>query len=125
MNVERYTTLWIRRINTVKMTQGNLQIQCNPYQITNSILYRTRTNHFIICMGTQKTMNSQKQTNKQTNKQTKNSLENRAGGIMLPDFSYIYSNQNSMVWAQKQKYRSIEKDRKPTNKLRHYGQLGK
>ena len=24
-------------------TQGNLQIQCNPYQITNGIFYGTRT----------------------------------------------------------------------------------
>ena len=24
-------------------TQSNLQIQCNPYQITNGIFYRTRT----------------------------------------------------------------------------------
>ena len=24
-------------------TQGNLQIQCNPYQITNGIFHRTRT----------------------------------------------------------------------------------
>ena len=37
--------LWAGRINTVKMTitQGNLQIQCNPYQITNGIFHRTRT----------------------------------------------------------------------------------
>ena len=26
-------------------TQGNLQIQCNPYQATNSIFQRTRTIH--------------------------------------------------------------------------------
>ena len=31
-------------------TQSNLQIQCNPYQATNSILQRTRTNNFTICM---------------------------------------------------------------------------
>ena len=27
-------------------TQDNLQIQCNPYQITNSIFHRTRTKFF-------------------------------------------------------------------------------
>ena len=34
---------WIRRINIVKMTttQGNLQNQCNPYQITSGIFLRT------------------------------------------------------------------------------------
>ena len=40
-------------------TQINLQIQCNPYQITNGIFYGTRTNHLKICMETQKTPNSQ------------------------------------------------------------------
>ena len=41
-------------------TQSNLQIQCNPYQITSGIFfYRTRTNHLKICMETQKTPNSQ------------------------------------------------------------------
>ena len=41
------------------MTQSNLQIQCNPYQITNGIFYRTRTKSLKICMETQKTPNSQ------------------------------------------------------------------
>ena len=50
----------IGRINTVKMTttQSNLQIKCNPYQITNGIFYRTRTKNLKICMETQKTPNS-------------------------------------------------------------------
>ena len=30
-----------------------------------------------------------------------------------------YSNQNSMVWAQRQTYRSTEQDRKPRNKPTH------
>ena len=28
-------------------TQSNLQIQCNPYQITNGIFHRTRTKLFL------------------------------------------------------------------------------
>ena len=40
-------------------TQGNLEIQCNPYQITNGIFYGTRTKNLKICMETQKTPNSQ------------------------------------------------------------------
>ena len=31
-------------------TQSNLQIQYNPYQATNSIFHRARTNNFTICM---------------------------------------------------------------------------
>ena len=33
-------------------TQSNLQIQCDPYQITNGIFHRTRTKYFTICMET-------------------------------------------------------------------------
>ena len=40
-------------------TKCNLQIQCDPYQITNGIFYRTRTKYFTIHMETQKTLNSQ------------------------------------------------------------------
>ena len=40
-------------------TRSNLQIQCNPYQVTKGIFHRTRTNNFTICMEMQKTLNSQ------------------------------------------------------------------
>ena len=46
-----------------------------------------------------------------------------AGGIKLPDFRLHYeatvSHQDSMVLAQRQKYRSMEQDRKPRNKPMH------
>ena len=35
-------------------TQSNLQIQGNPYQATNGIFQRTRTNNLTVCMETQK-----------------------------------------------------------------------
>ena len=41
------------------ITQSNLQIQCNHYQITNGIFYRTRTKNLKICMETQKAPNNQ------------------------------------------------------------------
>ena len=51
---------WIGRISIVKVSmQSNLQIQCNPYQATNGIFQRTRTNNFTTCMETQKTSKSQ------------------------------------------------------------------
>ena len=40
-------------------TKCNLQIQCNPYQITNGIFHRTRTKSFTIHIETKKTPNSQ------------------------------------------------------------------
>ena len=39
-------------------TKYNLQIQCDPYQITNGIFHRTKTKNFTIHMKTQKTTNS-------------------------------------------------------------------
>ena len=46
-------------------TQSNLQIQCNPYQTTNDIFHKTRTNNFTICMKTQQTLNIQRNHEKE------------------------------------------------------------
>ena len=46
-------------------TQSNLQVQCTPYQTTNGIFHRTRTENFTICMETQKTANSQSNLEKE------------------------------------------------------------
>jgi len=56
-------------------TKYNLQIQCDPYQITNGIFHRTRTKNFTIHMETQNILNSQAVLRK-----------NGAGRINLPDF---------------------------------------
>ena len=37
-------------------TLTNLQIQSNPYQATNGIFQRTKTNNFTICMEIQKNL---------------------------------------------------------------------
>ena len=49
----------------VYVTQSNLQMQCNPYQATNGIFHRTRTNDFKICMEIQNTSNSQSNLEKE------------------------------------------------------------
>ena len=46
-------------------TKCNLQIYCDPYQITNVIFHRTRTKNFTIHMETQKTLNSQSSLEKE------------------------------------------------------------
>ena len=46
-------------------TQSNLYVQCNPYQATNGIFHRARTNNFTICMEIQKTSNSQNNLEKE------------------------------------------------------------
>ena len=43
-------------------TQSNIQIQCNPYQATNGIFHRGRTNNFTICMEIQKNLVQPKQS---------------------------------------------------------------
>ena len=76
-------------------TQSNLQIQYNPYQITNGILHRIRTKNFTIRMETQKTPKSQSNLEKE-----KRSWRNQA-----PQHQTIlqsYSNQDSIVLAQYQ-----------------------
>ena len=101
---------------TVYTTQSNLQIQCNPYQTTNGICHRTRTKNFTICMEAQKTPNSQSNLEKE-----KWSWRNQAPGLQTIPQSY--SNEVSMVLAPKQKYRSMEQDRKPRDKLTHIWHL--
>ena len=61
-------------------TQSNLQIQCNPYQATNGIFHRTRTNNFTICMEIQNTWNSQSNLKKEACNWRNN----------LPDFRLYY-----------------------------------
>ena len=46
-------------------TKCNLHIQYVPYQITNGIFHRTRTENFTMHMETQKTTNSQSNLEKE------------------------------------------------------------
>ena len=95
-------------------TKSNLQIQCNPYQLINGIVYRTRTittTKITICMETQ-TLNSQSNLGKE-----KWSWRNQPSWLQIRLQSY--SHQDNMVLAQKQKYRPMGQDRKPRNKPMH------
>ena len=61
-------------------TKCNLQIQCDPYEITNGIFHRTRTKNFTIHMDTQKTQNNQEVLRK----------KNGEREINLSDFRLYY-----------------------------------
>ena len=93
-------------------TQSNLQIPCNSYQTTNGIFHRTRIKNFTIYMETPKTPNSQSNLEKE-----KQSWRKQAPGLQT--ILQSYSNQDSMVLAQKQNYRQMEQDRKPREKPTH------
>ena len=93
-------------------TQSNLYIQCNPYQATNSIFHRTRTNNFTICMEIQKTLNSQRNLEKEEGNW-------RNQPAQLQALLQSHSHQYSMVLAKRQKYRSKEQNRKPRDKSTH------
>ena len=99
--MDRYTMFLDRKNQHCEndyTTQSNLQIQCNPYQTANGIFHRIRTKNFTICMETQKTPNSQSNLEKE-----KLSWRNQAAGLQT--ILQTYSNPDSMVLAQKQKYR--------------------
>ena len=69
-------------------TKCNLQIQCDPYQITNGIFHRTRTKNFTVHMETQKTPNSQ------------SSLEKKR---MEPEESaFLFSDYTTMLQSSRQ-----------------------
>ena len=75
-------------------TKQNLQIQCNPYQITIGIFHRTRTKNFTIHMETQNTLNSQSSLEKE-----EWSWRNQPSWlqIILQSFSHQYCIQFSSV----------------------------
>ena len=67
-NLERYTMFLGRKNQYCEndyTTKRNLQIQCDPCEITNGIFHRTRTKNFTIHMETQKTPYSQSSLEKE------------------------------------------------------------
>ena len=113
--MERYSMFLGRKSQYCEndyITKSNLQIQCDPYQITNDIFHRTRIKIFTIHMETQKTPNSWSSLEKE-----EWSWRNKPSWLQI--ILQSYSHQDSMVPAQKQKYRPIKQDRKPRNKPMH------
>ena len=96
-------------------SEDECTIQSNPYQITNSIFNRTRTNNFTICMKTQKTPNSQSNLEKE-----EWNWRNQASWHQT--ILQSYSHQDSMVLAQRQKidqWGKKKKNRKSRDKSMH------
>ena len=86
-------------------TKCNLQIQSDPYQITNGIFHRTRTEFFTIYIGTQRP-----QIAKAVLRKKRWSWRNHPSRLQV--ILQSYSHQDSTVVVQKQKYRPTEQDTK-------------
>ena len=113
--MEKYTMFMDRKNQYSEneyTTQSNLQIKCNPYQATSGIFHRARTNNFTICMEIQKTLNSQSNLEKEEWKW-------RNQPAWLQALLQSHSHKDSMVLAQRQKYRLMEQNRKSRDKSMH------
>ena len=89
--------------------QSNLQIQCNPQQITQDIFHRTGTSNPKPCMEPQKIQNCQGHPEEQNPSRRHNSPR-------LQEILQSHSHQNSVVLVSKQTDRPMEQNREPGNK---------
>ena len=106
---------WVRRINIVQMTiltKCNLQMQCDPYQITNGIFRELEQKHSEFIWK-----HKRPQIAKAVLRKKRWSWRNHRSRLQV--ILQSYSHQDSMVLAQKQKYRLMEQERKPRNKSTH------
>ena len=82
------------------ITKCNLQIECNPYQITNGIFHRNGAKKFTIPVETQKTPNSQSSLEWR--------MELEESTFLTSDYTTKLQSSRQYGTAQKQKYRPMQ-----------------
>ena len=100
--MERYSMFLARKTQYCKndyTTKCNLQIQCDPCQITNGIFHRTRTKKFHNFYGNTKVPRIAKEILRK---------KNGAGEINLPDFDYTTKLQSSRQYGSGGKKKKTE-----------------
>ena len=76
-------------------TKHNLQIQCNPYQITNGIFHRTRIENFTIHME------AHTHTKPKFKRSWNRRIELEESNFQLETILQSYIHQDSIIMAQK------------------------
>ena len=121
--MERYSMFLSRKNQYFQndyISKFSLQIQCDPYQITNGIFHRTRTKNFTVFVETQKTPNSQRSLEEEEcSYSASNWVVHNFYFFLTSDYTVMLQSSKQYVTAQKQKYRPMEQDRKPRNKPMH------